>query len=71
VNLKLFVGIALTLLSGIFMLQNTAVVEIRFLFWTLAMSRALMYLLLIVVGVFLGWVLTSARAARHKPRPPR
>jgi uncharacterized integral membrane protein len=56
---KLIGLLVLMLLALIFLLQNTAVVEIRFLFWSLPMSRALFMLLFLVIGVASGWLLHS------------
>jgi len=50
----------------VFVLQNTTVVEIRFLFWTLSMSRALLIVLVLVIGMVLGWLARSLRVMRHK-----
>jgi uncharacterized integral membrane protein len=58
-NIKLVVSIVLAGLALVFIIQNTTVVEIRFLFWTLAMSRALFMFLMLGVGMVIGWLLTS------------
>jgi uncharacterized integral membrane protein len=47
-------------------LQNTAVVEIRFLFWTVAMSRALLIVVMLVIGMALSWLLHGYIALRRK-----
>ncbi len=41
----------------IFVVQNTQVVEVRFLFWTLSMSRALMLFGTLAIGLIGGWLL--------------
>jgi uncharacterized integral membrane protein len=41
----------------IFLVQNAAVVEVRFLFWRLVMSRAVWMALLVAIGFALGWLL--------------
>jgi uncharacterized integral membrane protein len=56
-NAKLIISLALMLIVVIFIIQNTAVMEFRFLFWTLAMSRALMLFFLLGVGIVCGWFL--------------
>jgi len=56
-NTRLVTSIVLLSLALIFILQNTAVVEYRFLFWTIAMSRSLFALLLAVIGILAGWIL--------------
>jgi uncharacterized integral membrane protein len=42
----------------IFVLQNTQVVEVRFLFWTISMSRALILIATLAIGLIGGWLLT-------------
>ena len=56
-NFKLVLSVILAGLAVIFIIQNTAVVDIRFLFWTLSMSRLLLFFFLLVIGVILGWLL--------------
>lgn len=56
-------------LPVIFVLQNTEVVEIRFLFWTLSMSRVLIILLLLAIGMLAGWLLHSLYISRKVQRP--
>jgi len=53
----LYTGITLAVLVIIFVIQNTVVVDIRFLFWTLSMSRALMIFAILAVGIAIGWLL--------------
>lgn len=49
--------LVLSLLSALFILQNMKVVEIRFLFWAIEMPRSLLMLLLIAIGMTIGWFL--------------
>lgn len=63
---KLIISLLLSAFALIFILQNVTVVEVRFLFWSLAMSRALWMLLLLAIGVIVGWLLHSY--AQHRPR---
>ena len=46
--------IVLLALVVIFVLQNTEVVEVRLLAWTISMSRALMILATLLIGVVAG-----------------
>ena len=46
-------------LAVIFIVQNVAVVEIQFLFWSIEMSRSLLIFFLLAIGVITGWVLHS------------
>lgn len=48
----------------IFVIQNVAVVEIKFLLWSFEMSRSLLYFIIIAIGIVSGWLLNSYH--RHK-----
>lgn len=51
--------IVLMVLAGlltIFTVQNVEVVEVRLLFWSLEMSRAIMLLAVLAIGMVLGWL---------------
>lgn len=63
---RLVLTLVLTVLVTVFVLQNTAVVEIRFLFWTVAMSRALLIVVMLVIGMALSWLLHGYIALRRK-----
>jgi uncharacterized integral membrane protein len=63
---KLLLTLTLVVLAVVFVLQNTTVVEVRFLFWTLSMSRALLIVLLLATGVLIGWLAHSLRFLRRK-----
>ena len=56
---KLILSIVLAGLAVLFIIQNVTVVEMKFLFWTLSMSRALMMFLILSIGIILGWSLHS------------
>ncbi len=55
----IFIGLIVFIL--IFVVQNTQVVEFRFLVWTISMSRALMLFGTLAIGFFAGWLLTSPK----------
>ena len=63
---KLTVSLVLLAVVVLFTVQNTQVVEVRLLFWTLSMSRVLLIFLLLAVGAILGWV--AGNAFRHRSR---
>jgi putative membrane protein len=65
-NYKLGISIGLMTLVALFIVQNTAVVELQFLWWRLGMSRSLMIIFVLAVGVVIGWLLGSHHA--HKQR---
>ena len=44
--------------------QNTQVIEIRFLFWGLAMSRIILFSLLMTIGFVLGFMLSNRRSKK-------
>lgn len=70
-NNKLIAIVILAGLAAIFILQNVAVMELRILFWTLSMSGALLMLLILSVGIVLGWLLHgsfSRRKSRQRVR---
>lgn len=65
-QVKLILSLVLAGLAVLFIVQNVAVVEIRFLFWTISMSRALFMFFLLAIGVVVGWSLHSLHVHRKK-----
>jgi len=68
--MKLFLGILLGSVMAVFIVQNTEVTEVRFLIWSLSMSRALMFLLILLFGVVLGWLWHTHAVHRRHSRSP-
>lgn len=68
-NFRLYALLALIAFGTIFIVQNTAVVEVKILFWTLAMSRALMIVFLLLLGFVLGWLLRGHFSHKHDNDP--
>jgi uncharacterized integral membrane protein len=58
-NFKLILALILAGFAVLFIVQNVVVVEFRFLFWTLSMSRSLLMFFLLAIGVIIGWLLHS------------
>ncbi|MDD4028676.1 MAG: LapA family protein [Caldisericia bacterium] len=56
-NVKLIIGILLSAVIVVFIVQNVTVVNIRFLAWTFEMSRVLMMFILFVGGIITGWIM--------------
>lgn len=54
-NHKLIVILTLTGFVVLFIIQNVAIVEIQFLFWSMQMSRSLLMFLLLAIGIIIGW----------------
>ena len=58
-NYKLILSIAIAGMAVLFIIQNVTVVDLKFLFWTLSMSRALLMSLILSIGIILGWLFHS------------
>ena len=56
-QIKLVISMVLAGLAVLFIVQNAAVVDIKFLFWKLSMSRALFMFFMLAIGIFVGWFL--------------
>ncbi len=54
---KTIIFIVLLVIVAIFVVQNTVVVDVRFLAWKVSMSRALMLLGTLLIGIIAGWLL--------------
>jgi len=65
---KLLFALVLLILVLVFIIQNGAMVEIHFLAWSLSMRRGLMVLLILLVGILVGWVGRSQLGHRRKFR---
>ena len=57
--MKFILGIIFGILVVIFIIQNTEVVEINFLFWIISISRALMVLFIFIIGIMIGAILKT------------
>ncbi|HEX7043997.1 MAG TPA: lipopolysaccharide assembly protein LapA domain-containing protein [Burkholderiales bacterium] len=68
-HVRLIVGLVLIGCALLFIYQNIGIIEIRFLAWSVAMSRSLLLFLVLLVGVAIGWLwhsLALRRAAREE-----
>lgn len=65
-NFKLILSLVIAGFVLIFVFQNTAVVTIQFLFWSVSMSRSLLILVFVAIGVVIGWILNSHIALRRR-----
>jgi len=63
---KNIVIIVLAALFVLFVIQNTKIVEVRLLFWTVSMSRSLMLLGTLFIGLIGGWFLGRAKIKRNE-----
>ncbi|MGW8178645.1 MAG: lipopolysaccharide assembly protein LapA domain-containing protein [bacterium] len=64
--MKLYTSLVLLAVIGLFILQNTDIVEIRFVFWHLTVSRVLLLLGSLAACFVLG-VLVTLEIKRQKP----
>ena len=67
-NTKLVVSLVVACLVAVFILQNMTAVKVDFLFWSLSMSRSLLILVFVAVGMLIGWSLHSYVAFRHRQK---
>lgn len=63
---KLILISVIAALVIVFIIQNVAVVDIKFFFWKMSMSRSLMMFFLLFIGVVIGWFWKSASVRRKK-----
>jgi uncharacterized integral membrane protein len=61
-------GVIIGILVVAFILQNTEIVEISFLFWTISISRALMVLLVFIVGIIVGAIIKDIGARKKEKK---
>ncbi len=54
---KIIIFVILSILFVLFILQNIAIIEIQFLFWSLKISQSLLIFLLLLIGTVMGWFL--------------
>jgi putative membrane protein len=66
--MKFIVGIIIGILVIIFMVQNVEVVDIQFLTWTIHLPRAIMILIVFVLGVCVGYVARGIRKRKKEKR---
>jgi putative membrane protein len=64
-NFKGVIILVLVVLCIVVFFQNTEVVTFRLFFWDLSMSRIVMLLFTLIVGVIIGYVIATIR--RGKP----
>ena len=65
---KRIVFLVLGLLFATFIIQNSEVVQVRFLFWGTQASRALILLAAFILGIIVGWV--SGRVTKKGESSP-
>jgi uncharacterized integral membrane protein len=68
---KFIVGIIIGVLVIIFMVQNVQTVDIQFLTWTFQIQRAIMILIVFIVGIGIGWVVRSIGYRKKRKKKER
>jgi uncharacterized integral membrane protein len=58
-NVKIILSLILIGIVFLFVIQNVALVNIRFFIWNLSLSGALLFILLFTFGTIFGWFLHS------------
>lgn len=59
------IGLILLILVVVFTLQNTESVGLRFLLWQAQVSRALVFFIVLAIGIGLGLVIGNRSTRRH------
>ena len=67
---KIYAALVAVVLIAIIIAQNTAVVETKILFMTIAMPRAALLAVTLLAGVVIGIVLTLNWGRKRKPVTP-
>jgi len=65
-SIKLVAVLTLMGLVVLFVIQNVAVVEIQFLFWSFSIARSLLLFLVLGICILLGWLLKSFAVLQKK-----
>ena len=65
-HFKLVLSLILTGIVILFVIQNVSVVEIKLLFWSVSMSRALLLFIVLAIGIVIGWLLHGYFYYRRK-----
>ena len=68
---KTVIILVLIILFFVFLLQNTEVVQLKFLFWKMEMSRIIFFPLTLLVGIIIGYVLTKVGKKNEKQEKTR
>ena len=58
-NYKQIISLALAALTILFILQNIAIININFLFWTFFVSRSVLIFMVLLIGIVICWLLRS------------
>ncbi len=66
--MKFVIGIIIGILVIVFMVQNVEVIDITFLAWTMHLPRAIMILIVFVLGICVGYVARGVRTRKKEKK---
>jgi putative membrane protein len=67
-KIKTFIIIILSILVAIFAVQNSAIVEIQFLFWGFSSPRVFIFLTLLIIGFLLGLLASNVSVKKRSDK---
>lgn len=67
-KIKLYLGIILIVLLVLFAFQNNDEVEVDFLFWSLEMSRIVLILGSMGIGIIAAWMISAFAFSSGNPK---
>ena len=65
---KFIVGIILGILCVIFFVQNAETVTFVFLAWQITISRALMLVTVLIIGIVIGWIFSGMNHLKRRKK---
>jgi uncharacterized integral membrane protein len=65
-HLKIILVVVITCLVVLFIMQNTTAVSIHYLVWTLSMNGALLFFIILMLGIVVGWLMHTFVIFRKK-----
>lgn len=65
---RLILGLVLIGAAVLFILQNIGIIEIRFMVWSVSMSRSLLLFIVLFIGVVIGWLWHGVSSWRSRRR---
>jgi uncharacterized integral membrane protein len=68
---RFVLGIIFGVLVIVFMFQNMQPVDVTFIAWTITLSRALVLLIVFVLGIIIGWIFKGAGRRRREKAKAR
>lgn len=65
---KVIIILILLVLSFIFVIQNTTIVEVQLFFWKISMARIIMLSFLLLVGFIIGYLVAKFSEERKSAK---